>query len=164
MTRSAGLGEDDLAAVAAIVAEPAGQATPKSRSDVDALARQRVVEDRMSADASGVSMTPTFFINGRRYDGPWDAYTLGEAMLGSLGHRVHSAAIDFARWAPSTGVLLLLASALAVAITNSPLGPAFQEFWNSVRRRRIRQRAFRTVVSAMDQRCIAVDFLPRRRS
>ncbi len=29
-------------------------------------------------------------------------------MLGSLGHRVHSAALDFASWAPSTGVLLLL--------------------------------------------------------
>ena len=35
-------------------------------------------------------MTPTFFINGRRYDGPWDEAVLADAMLGSLGHRVRS--------------------------------------------------------------------------
>ena len=31
-------------------------------------------------------------------------------MLGSLGHRVRSAALDFASWGPSAGVLLLLAT------------------------------------------------------
>ena len=36
-----------------------------------------------SAAASGVLITPTFFINGRRYDGPWDADSFSEAMLGS---------------------------------------------------------------------------------
>jgi NhaA family Na+:H+ antiporter len=46
-------------------------------------------------------------------------------MLGSLGHRVHSAAVDFASWAPSTGVLLLMMTIVAVAIVNSPMGPAF---------------------------------------
>ena len=67
-------------------------------------------------------ITPTFFINGRRYDGPWDESSLADAMLGRLGHRVRSAALDFASWAPSAGVLLLLATILAVALTNSPLG------------------------------------------
>ena len=66
-----------------------------------------------SARDSGVLITPTFFINGRRYDGPWDESSFADAMLGSLGHRVRSAALDFASWAPSTGVLLLLASILA---------------------------------------------------
>ena len=47
--------------------------------------------------------TPTFFINGRRYDGPWDESSLSDAMLGSLGHRVRSAALDFASWAPVGG-------------------------------------------------------------
>ena len=45
------------------------------------------------------------------------------AMLGTLGHRVRSAALDFASWGPSAGVLLLLATVLAVALTNSALGP-----------------------------------------
>jgi protein-disulfide isomerase len=32
---------------------------------------QRVREDFRSGVRSGVNGTPTFFINGRRYDGPW---------------------------------------------------------------------------------------------
>jgi protein-disulfide isomerase len=36
----------------------------------------RVGEDVASADASGVAGTPTFFINGRRHQGAYDANTL----------------------------------------------------------------------------------------
>lgn len=121
MTRSSTLTEDDLAAVATDL----GVDGP----DGDRTGRERVDDDVASSRASGVRVTPTFFINGRRYDGPWDEVSLSEAMLGSLGHRVHSAAVDFASWAPSTGVLLLLMSLLAVGIVNSPAGPAFTAFW-----------------------------------
>ena len=38
----------------------------------------RVAEDVASADASGVSGTPTFFINGRRHQGSYDLATLTE--------------------------------------------------------------------------------------
>jgi NhaA family Na+:H+ antiporter len=92
-------------------------------------AKRRVVEDARSARRSGALFTPTFFINNRRYDGAWDESALAEAMLGSLGHRVQSAALDFARWAPSTGLLLLLMSVLAVVLVNSPAGPAFESLW-----------------------------------
>jgi protein-disulfide isomerase len=37
---------------------------------------ERVAEDVASADASGVSGTPSFFINGRRYQGAYDIDTL----------------------------------------------------------------------------------------
>jgi protein-disulfide isomerase len=37
---------------------------------------ERVSDDVASADASGVAGTPTFFINGRRYEGAYDADTL----------------------------------------------------------------------------------------
>jgi len=123
MTRSATLTEDDLASVAGKfgVDEDTGQAPGRARVDADIA----------SARASGVHVTPTFFINGRRYDGPWDTVSLSEALLGSLGHRVHSAAVDFASWAPSTGVMLLAMSILAVLIVNSPLGPAFSAFWEA---------------------------------
>ena len=60
------------------------------------------------------------------YEGPWDENTLAEAMLGRLGHRLHTATLDFVRWAPSAGLLLLLMSVLAVALANSPLGSAFE--------------------------------------
>jgi protein-disulfide isomerase len=40
----------------------------------------RVAEDVQSADASGVSGTPTFFINGRRHQGVYDVDTLTRAV------------------------------------------------------------------------------------
>ncbi len=124
MSRSHDLVEDDLGAVARDVELPHGP-------DDAARARTRVDEDIASAHASGVRVTPTFFINGRRYDGPWDVASLSEAMLGSLGHRVHSAAVDFASWAPATGLLLLMMSILAVLIVNSPMGGEFEALWSS---------------------------------
>jgi NhaA family Na+:H+ antiporter len=127
MTRSDALTEDDLRAVA----EDLGlsRAPPERTEEAARRAAARVDADVSSARASGVSMTPTFFINGRRYDGPWDESSLSDALLGSLGHRVRSAALDFASWAPSTGVLLLIMSVLAVALANSALGRGFEAFW-----------------------------------
>jgi NhaA family Na+:H+ antiporter len=91
----------------------------------------RVQDDVQSARRSGAIVTPTFFIDGRRYEGAWDESALAEAMVGSLGHRLHTATLDFARWAPSTGLLLLAMSAIAVLLTNSPLGPAFESLWRA---------------------------------
>jgi Na+/H+ antiporter NhaA len=51
---------------------------------VDELRRRayapRVSEDVVSADESGVSGTPTFFVNGRRHYGPYDLETLTETV------------------------------------------------------------------------------------
>jgi protein-disulfide isomerase len=41
---------------------------------------ERVAEDVGSADASGVAGTPSFFINGRRHQGAYDATTLTAAV------------------------------------------------------------------------------------
>jgi NhaA family Na+:H+ antiporter len=123
MTRSQRLSEDDLVAVAADLGFDLDSEAGIGR------ARERVEADLAGARASGVAFTPTFFINGRRYDGPWDESSFADAMLGSMGHRVRAAALDFASWAPSTGVLLLLTTILAVALTNSALGPAFTALW-----------------------------------
>ncbi len=129
MTRSDSLSEDDLRAVANTLGLP-GLDAGTSRA-VAERARQRVDLDIDSARASGVRFTPTFFINGRRYDGPWDESSFTDAMLGSLGHRVRTAALTFASWAPSTGVLLLLATLLAIGLTNSGLGRDFEAFWHT---------------------------------
>jgi protein-disulfide isomerase len=40
------------------------------------LGAERVAEDVESADLSGVSGTPTFFVNGRRHHGAYDIATL----------------------------------------------------------------------------------------
>ena len=123
MTRSETLTEEDLQAVVAALG------VDTTKTDSARRAAERVDADIDSARASGVFVTPTFFINGRRYDGPWDESSLADAMLGSLGHRVRTAALDFASWAPSAGVLMLLTSVLAIALMNSALGPGFAAFW-----------------------------------
>ncbi len=46
----------------------------------------RVSEDVASADESGVSGTPTFFINGRRHYGAYDVATL-KAAFGAARNR-----------------------------------------------------------------------------
>jgi protein-disulfide isomerase len=45
----------------------------------------RVAQDVRSADASGVSGTPTFFINGRRHQGVYDIDTLTAAVKAAAG-------------------------------------------------------------------------------
>ena len=132
MTRSKTLTEEDLGAVADKLGL-ARQDAPDTREAHAAAerAKARVERDVESARASGVQFTPTFFINGRRYDGPWDESSFSDAMLAPLGYRVRTAALSFASWAPSTGVLLLLASVLAVALTNSALGASFDAFWHT---------------------------------
>jgi NhaA family Na+:H+ antiporter len=117
--------------VDAICTEFGGPARDDAHAEAWRGAASRVREDAGSAAASGAVVTPTFFINGRRYEGAWDETALAEAMLGSLGHRLHTATLDFARWAPSTGLLLLLMSIAAIAITNSPAGPAFEAWWHT---------------------------------
>ena len=124
MKRGATLGGADCDALTASL--------PPREENVQAwaLARARVDEDQESAHRSGALFSPTFYINGRRFEGPWDESALAEALLGSLGHRVQSAALDFARWAPSTGLLLFAMVLIAVALANSPLGAGFEALWS----------------------------------
>lgn len=122
MSRSATLTEEDLRVVRADLGLP-------EHGETKASARRKVDEDIASAQASGVRFTPTFFINGRRYDGAWDEASFYDVLLGRLGYRVRAAALDFASWAPSTGALLLLATVVAVLLSNSPLGHAVEAFW-----------------------------------
>ena len=127
MTRSASLTEDDLEAVARDLGLDDGE-TGGAGSNGQ-RARDRVDADVASAEASGVLVTPTFFINGRRYEGLWDRSSLASALLGSMGHRVRSAALDFARWAPSTGLLLLAATLVALLLANSAAAAPFTRVW-----------------------------------
>ncbi len=57
--------------------EAAGVDVAKMRQDLETGAfEDRVYEDFMSGVRSGVNGTPSFFINGVRYDGAWDDDTL----------------------------------------------------------------------------------------
>ena len=127
MKRGPALRTTDLPAIAAEFGVPAPEG---EHAEAMRRARETVQRHRESASRSGALVSPTFFINGRRFEGAWDESTLAEALLRSPGHRMQAAALDFARWAPSTGLLLLLMSLIAVALANSPWGPAFEAFWN----------------------------------
>ena len=139
MRRGPTLREEDLVTVAGELGLPPREMQEEAWREAQAAVQQ----DLESARASGARFSPTFFINNRRYDGPWDESTLAEAMLGSLGHRVQTAALDFARWAPSTGLLLLAMTLLAMGIVNSPAGIAFEEFWTAPFGWSLGERAFR---------------------
>jgi len=94
-------------------------------------AQERVRQDAESARRSGARVTPTFYINGRRYAGTWDESSLADAMLAPLGHRIQAAAFEFVRWGPLSGLLLGLATLLALVLSNSRLGPAFLSWWDT---------------------------------
>jgi protein-disulfide isomerase len=48
---------------------------------------ERIAADLESADLSGVSGTPTFFVNGRRHYGAYDIGTLTETVRAARGRQ-----------------------------------------------------------------------------
>jgi NhaA family Na+:H+ antiporter len=125
MKRGAALEAQDLEALQAQLGLPNGDDAAWRR------AREHVQRDLESARRHGAASSPTFLVNGRRYEGAWDENTLAEAALGALGHRLQTAALDFARWAPSTGLALLLMTLAAITVVNSPLGRGFEALWQT---------------------------------
>ncbi|HEX6995501.1 MAG TPA: Na+/H+ antiporter NhaA [Gammaproteobacteria bacterium] len=156
MMRSETLTEDDLR----VVAEELGADDPAEQAERQAAAKARVARDIESARASGVRFTPTFFINGRRYDGAWDESSFSDAMLGTLGYKIRVAALSFASWAPAAGVLLLVATIVAFAISNSALAEAFETFWETPFRLAFGNAAFElTLREWIDDALLSVFFL-----
>jgi NhaA family Na+:H+ antiporter len=92
---------------------------------------ERVREDFLSGVRSGANATPTFFIDGLRYDGAWDLESLMEAIEKPLGRRVSSLAQEFTRLAASGGIVLLIATLVALAWANSPWSTAYFRLWEA---------------------------------
>lgn len=65
------------------VGEELGLDAERMRAEADSGAhRDRVARDLSSAEASGATGTPTFFVNGKRLYGAYDAGSLVEALEG----------------------------------------------------------------------------------
>lgn len=96
-------------------------------------AAARVREDVASARRSGATAggPPTFYINGRRYTGTWDESSVADAMLAHLGHRIQNAAFKFVHWGPGSGLLLGLATLLALVLSNTGVGAQFLAMWET---------------------------------
>jgi NhaA family Na+:H+ antiporter len=91
----------------------------------------RVREDFDSGVRSGVNGTPAFFLNGTRYDGPWDLDSLAAEVQKPLGVRVRLVFRQFARIQASGGILLLLATVLALVWANSPWSDSYFSLWDT---------------------------------
>jgi NhaA family Na+:H+ antiporter len=84
-----------------------------------------IEEDLADGQRAGVVGTPTVFIDGVRYDGAWDYYSMLEALERPLGVRVQRAAQAFANLPASAALILLLGAALGLICANTPLAPLY---------------------------------------
>jgi NhaA family Na+:H+ antiporter len=89
----------------------------------------RVEEDFKSGVRSGVNGTPTFYINGERYDGPWDIESLMEEIEKPIGVQVRNLFTRFTRLQASGGLLLVIATILALFLANSDAASAYFDIW-----------------------------------
>ena len=85
----------------------------------------RIREDFRSGRQSGVNGTPTFYINGVRYDGAWDYESLLEAIEKPMGVRIRLLAQDFMRIAAAGGILLMISTILVLLWANSPWAESY---------------------------------------
>ena len=88
--------------------------------------RARVTRDLDEGRRNGVTSTPTLFIDGHRYDGAWDFYSLLEAIEPPVAVRVRRSARAFASLPASGGLVLLLAGAVAVVCANTAIAPVYE--------------------------------------
>lgn len=87
--------------------------------------RRHVETDHRWAERNGVTGTPTIFIDGLRYDGAWDYYSLLEALNQPLASRVQRSARAFASLPASGGIALLFAAVLALVCANTQLASLY---------------------------------------
>ena len=113
-------------------AERIGLDTVRFQRELDeGIYAERVHQDFLSGVRSGANATPTFFIDGVRYDGAWDLESLMEAIEKPLGRRVSSLAQEFTRLAASGGIVLLVATLLAMLWANSPWTANYFQLWET---------------------------------
>jgi Na+:H+ antiporter, NhaA family len=96
-----------------------------NRDLADPEIREHVNQDLTDGRRNGVTATPTIFVDGQRYDGAWDFYSMLEALERPVGTRLQRTARAFASLPASAGLVLLLAAAAALVCVNTPLAPLY---------------------------------------
>ena len=102
-----------------------------NRDLTDPQIRDRVIEDLADGKKNGVTATPTIFVDGQRYDGAWDFYSMLEALERPVGARLQRTARAFASLPASAGLVLLLAAAAALVCVNTPLAGLYWHVVNA---------------------------------
>ncbi|HEX3487495.1 MAG TPA: Na+/H+ antiporter NhaA [Micropepsaceae bacterium] len=93
--------------------------------------RRRVAEDVADGKRNGVTGTPTVFIDGIRYDGAWDFYSMLEVLERPVATRLQRSARTFASLPAAGGLVLLIAAGAALLCANTPLENYYRVFINS---------------------------------
>lgn len=88
-----------------------------------------IQEDFRTGLSSGVNGTPTFFVNGERYDGAWDLESLLELIEKPLGIRVQLLTQRFTQLAAAGGIILFICTILALFWANSPWAESYFHLW-----------------------------------
>ena len=88
----------------------------------------RVEDDLDEARRNGVHGTPTIFVDGQRYDGAWDFFSMADAFEQPVSERIRRSARAFASLPASGGLVLLIAAAMALFCANSPLAGYYHTF------------------------------------
>lgn len=79
---------------------------------------ERLQRDLDDAARAGARATPSLFLNGRHYDGPWDPHAVMEAAERPVAQRLSAAFSNFFNWAAAGGLVLILATLAALFIAN----------------------------------------------
>ncbi|HWY62465.1 MAG TPA: Na+/H+ antiporter NhaA [Rhizomicrobium sp.] len=93
--------------------------------------RERVQTDLAEGRRNGVTGTPTMFVDGVRYDGAWDFYSLLDVFERPVAERIQRSARAFASLPASGGLALILAAVAALVCANTPLAPYYHAFVES---------------------------------
>jgi NhaA family Na+:H+ antiporter len=116
-------------AVVLEIATSLGLDMARFRKDLDdAPVHRRVEDDVEDGRRNGVTGTPTIFVDGHRYDGAWDFYSMLEALDRPVGAKVRRTARSFANLPASAGIALLVSAAAALFLANGPLAGLYQRF------------------------------------
>ena len=97
------------------------------RDVADDGVKARVEEDLVDGRRNGVTGTPTIFIDGQRYDGAWDFYSMLEALERPVGAQVRRTARTFASLPASAALVLIAAAGAALVVANTPLAPLYRQ-------------------------------------
>jgi NhaA family Na+:H+ antiporter len=98
------------------------------RDLADGETETRVLDDLAEGRANGVTGTPSFFIDGLRYDGAWDFHSMLEELQRPVAAQLTRSARAFASLPASAGLMLLLAAAAALVFANTPLAAGYHAF------------------------------------
>jgi NhaA family Na+:H+ antiporter len=114
------------------IARELGLELPRFERDLESdEVRARVQEDLASGRRNGVTGTPTLFVDGVRYDGAWDFYSMLEALERPVAARMQRSARVFASLPASAGLVLLLSALIAIVLANTPARPVYEAIMNA---------------------------------